>query len=361
MHIENFKVFADLVATKSFSKAGKLNGISQSAVSQQLRAMEAYIGAPAIDRSQKRLLLTREGETLFAAAREIAASHDRALSEIKALRGRVDGTIRLSTVHSIGLYELPEVLKRYLAEHPNVNFRIEYRRHNFVLDDVEHSAADFGLVAYPAADYENLVAIPFAEDCLVAVCAPEHPFAKRRSITFADLAGENFINYDRDIPTRKAVDRVCAAKRVALRNVMELDNVETIKRAVEVGVGLALVPAASVRQEFVRGTLVVVRLKDCFINRPLAVLHRRGFALTPAMKLFVDLMSLSSETTAGAQALFAGKVPAEDAGGAGATLANPPPAPLPEPPPAPPATQFSRNTARTRANQKHTTNERKHR
>jgi DNA-binding transcriptional LysR family regulator len=296
MHIENFKVFADLVATKSFSKAAKLNGITQSAASQQLRAMEAYVGAHIVDRSQKRFHLTPEGEVLHAAAKEMVGAYRFADAEIKAMRGRIDGTIRLSTIHSIGLYELPDVLKRYLAAHPNVNFRIEYRRHNNVIEDISsNNSADFGLVAYPSAA-DNLEIIPFAEDLLVAICSPLHALAKKRAATLAELAAEDFINYDRDIPTRKAVDRACAGKKVLLRNIMESDNVETIKRAVEVGVGIALVPSAAVRQELAQGTLIALRLTDCVINRPLAILHRKGFALTPAMKLFIKLMSLSSNT-----------------------------------------------------------------
>jgi DNA-binding transcriptional LysR family regulator len=290
MHIENLKVFADLVATKSFSKAAKFNGITQSAVSQQLRAMETHFNAPVLDRSQKRFQLTREGEVLYTAACEIMDIYSRADAEIKAMHGRIDGTIRLSTIHSIGLYELSGVLKDFLADYPRVNFRIEYRRNNAVLDDVAHNAFDFGLVAYPERTNEMEV-IPFAEDHLVVICARNHALAARSEVSLADLAAHNFINYDHDIPTRKAVDGACTRKQVQLNTVMESDNVETIKRAVEVGVGIALVPSTTARQELAQGTLVALRLKDCVINRPLAIIHRKGFVLTPAMQLFIQMMT----------------------------------------------------------------------
>jgi DNA-binding transcriptional LysR family regulator len=290
MHIENFKIFADLIETKSFSRAGKINGLSQSAVSQQLRAMETHFDVQILDRSQKRFHLTREGELLRTAAREILRAYTKMDSEIKAMRERVDGTIRLSTIHSIGLHELPVVLKRFLTKHPTVNFRIEYRRSNVVVEDVEHNASDFGLLAYPE-DVSGLEIIPFAEDVLIAICSPNHVFASRKDITLGDFAGQHFINYDSDIPTRKALDKAFEKKKIRPNTVMESDNVETIKRAVEVDVGLALVPSATVQQELVQGTLVGLKLRDCAVKRPLAIVHRKGFVLTPAMNVFIRMMA----------------------------------------------------------------------
>jgi DNA-binding transcriptional LysR family regulator len=171
-----------------------------------------------------------------------------------------------------------------------VDFRIEYRRSNVVVEDVVHNASDFGLLAYPD-NVSDLEVIPFAEDLLVAICSPRHDFASRKEITLGELAGQRFINYDSDIPTRKALDKAFQKRKIAPKTVMESDNVETIKRAVEVDVGVALVPSATVRQELVQGTLVGLKLRDCSIKRPLAIVHRKGFVLTPAMNVFIRMMS----------------------------------------------------------------------
>jgi DNA-binding transcriptional LysR family regulator len=290
MHIENFKVFADLVDTTSFSATGKMNDLSQSAVSQQLRAMETHFDVHILDRTLKRFHLTREGEELYKAARDILRPYYEITNRIKEMNARIDGVVRISAIHSIGLYELPDVLKRFLAAYDTVDFRVEYRRSNIVLEDVAHNAADLGLIAYPEP-MKHLDTIPFAEDQLIVVCSPRHPFAAKKDISLADLSGQRFIGFDQDIPTRKAVDQLLRDKGVEVNAVMETDNVETLKRAVEAEVGLALVPSSTIRQEAAQGTLVGLPIKDCRINRPLAVVHRPGFLLTPAMKLFIQMLS----------------------------------------------------------------------
>ena len=291
MHIENLKVFESLVATQSFSRTGKLHGITQSAVSQQLRALESHFGVQIVDRNQKVFRLTREGECLHAAAQNITHNYDILINDLKKMRHEVAGTIRLSTIYSIGLHELPPIVKHFLSKYRTVDVRIEYRRSNLVVEDVLRGDADLGLIAYPVKT-RDLEVIPFAEDCLVAICSPTHPLAKRKKIKVSELGDQRFIGFDHDIPTRKATDQFFREYGVKLVPIMEFDNIETLKRAVEVDVGLALVPATTVRQEVAQKTLVELSLEDCHIKRPLAIIHRKGFILTPAM---VRLVHASTE------------------------------------------------------------------
>ncbi len=128
MQIENFKIFADLVETKSFSKAAKLNSITQSAVSQQARAMERHFKTLLIDRSQKQFQLTREGMRVYESAKELLHAYDKLLSELQEMKKVISGTIRISTIYSIGLHELPPYIKKFLHDYPSVNVRVEYRR-----------------------------------------------------------------------------------------------------------------------------------------------------------------------------------------------------------------------------------------
>jgi DNA-binding transcriptional LysR family regulator len=139
MQIENFKIFADLVETKSFSKAAKLNGITQSAVSQQARAMERHFKALLVDRSQKQFQLTREGQRVYESAKDVLHAYEMLLSELQEMKKVVSGTIRISTIYSIGLHELPPYIKRFLHDFPSVNVRVEYRRSNLVYEDILHN------------------------------------------------------------------------------------------------------------------------------------------------------------------------------------------------------------------------------
>ncbi len=287
MQIDNFKVFADLVETKSFSKAAKLNSITQSAVSQQARAMERHFKTLLIDRSQKQFQLTREGQRVYEASKEILHDYEKLLSELQELKKVISGTIRISTIYSIGLHELPPYIKRFLQEYPAVNVRVEYRRSNLVYEDILHNAVDFGLVAFPTKT-RQIEMVPFREDQMVLICNPHHPLASLTEVDVRSLAGHKFIGFDPDIPTRKAIDSVFRDYRFEVEPVMEFDNVETVKRAVEIDAGIAIVPSATVQQEVQQGTLVSVPFKSKSFTRPLAILHRKGRVLTPAMRRFID-------------------------------------------------------------------------
>ena len=291
MQIENFKIFADLVETKSFSKSAKLNGITQSAVSQQARAMERNFKALLIDRSQKQFQLTREGQRVYESAKEILHTHDKLLSELQEMKKVISGTIRISTIYSIGLHELPPYIKKFLHDFPSVNVRVEYRRSNLVYEDILHNSVDFGLVAFPFK-HRQIEMLPFRNDHLILIAHPGHPLAKTGEIEMKQLAAQRFIGFDPDIPPRKAVDQIFRDNKLEIEPVMEFDNIETVKRAVEIDHGVAIVPQATVLQEVKQGTLVAIRFKGKDYTRPLAILHRTGRVLTPAMKKFIEILGL---------------------------------------------------------------------
>lgn len=290
MQIENFKIFADLVETKSFSKAAKLNGITQSAVSQQARSMERNFKTLMIDRSQKQFNLTREGQRIYEAAKEILHVYDKLGSELQEMKKVISGTIRISTIYSIGLHELPPYIKKFLHDYPSVNVRIEYRRSNLVYEDILHNSVDFGLVAFPQK-LRQIETVPFRNDRLVLITHPNHPLAKTGEVDLKTLSGHKFIGFDPDIPTRKAVDQIFRDNKLEVTPVMEFDNIETVKRAVEIDHGIAIVPQATVQQEIKQGTLVAIHFKGKEFTRPLAILHRKGRVLTPAMKKFIDVLN----------------------------------------------------------------------
>src|SRR5688500_2706330 len=192
MQIENFKIFADLVETKSFSKSAKLNGITQSAVSQQARAMERHFKTLLIDRSQKQFQLTREGQRVYDAAKEMLHTYEKLLSELQEMKKVISGTIRISTIYSIGLHELPPFIKKFLHDFPSVNVRVEYRRSNLVYEDILHNSVDFGLVAFPVKQQQNEI-LPFRNVHFVLIIQSHHPLSIRTETMSYDLYNQYFI------------------------------------------------------------------------------------------------------------------------------------------------------------------------
>jgi DNA-binding transcriptional LysR family regulator len=293
MHLETLQVFCDLVETGSFSAAASQNFITQSAVSQQVRALEARFDQPLIERTRGHIQPTPAGQVLYEAGKEITGRYRDLRERMQNVGNVVGGSVRLATVHSVGLYELSEPMKRFVKAYPQVNVHLEYSRSNKVFDDVLSGRIDLGIVAYPSRRAQIAV-VPFREDRLVLICATHHAFARRRSVTLKDLDGQPIVGYERDLPTRRAIDRVLRRKSVSVRYVMELDNIETIKRVVEVGAGLALVPQPSVKQEVKSRTLCAIPISDERMLRPLGIVHRQGRQFSPAVERFIAELKVAS-------------------------------------------------------------------
>jgi DNA-binding transcriptional LysR family regulator len=170
---------------------------------------------------------------------------------------------------------------------------VEYRRDNQVYENVLGNVVDLGLVAFPTRD-SRLEIVNLRSDKLVLICHPQHPFAERKSIKIKALSGQKFINYERDIPTRKALDKIFKQHRVTVDQVMQFDNIETVKRAVEIDSGVAIVPLETISQEIANETLKAVELENGAYSRALAVIYKKNKVLSPAIKQFIALLKEKS-------------------------------------------------------------------
>lgn len=289
MQIQTFKVFCDLAATKSFSKAADRNGITQSAVSQQVRAIEAQFSVKLIDRGRRVFCLTPEGEAFLASSREIVGTYDDLSTRMRELQDVVSGPLRIATIFSIGLHELPPYLKRFRRKFPMVGVQMDYRRSAQVYAAVQENRADVGLVAYPVSR-RGIVASIFWRDRLVAICAPSHALAYKRRTSLKELTGEKFIAFEPDLPTRRMVDRQLRHAGARVRVAHEFDNIETVKRAVEIENAISIVPHTSVLSEVEAGQLVSIEFEDDGMWRPLGTLIKKSSAGTPALREFLSLL-----------------------------------------------------------------------
>jgi DNA-binding transcriptional LysR family regulator len=289
VQIESLKVYCDLAETESFTKSAQINGVTQSAVSQQISALERHFKSILIERSKKKFRLTREGQLLYDYSKQILQIYESLHSRLQELKDIVSGTIRVSTIYSIGLHDLPPYLKKFLKAYPTVNVHVEYRRANQVYEDVLGNVVDIGLVAYPIKE-SRLEIVPLRKEPMVLICHPSHPLAKSKAVRLSALAGQKFIGFEPDIPTRKAIDRALRDNLVEVQHVMEFDNIETVKRAVEIEAGISIVPAQTVAQEVAKQTLAAVPLEGVDLTRPLAAIYKRNKVLSPAMKQFLSIL-----------------------------------------------------------------------
>ena len=288
MQFESLKAFCDLAESESFTKAAQINKVTQSAVSQTISALERHFKSLLIERSKKNFRLTPEGEVLYDYSKKILSGYDAIQSKMQELKNEISGELRVSAVYSIALHDLPPYVKRFLKEYPSVNLNIQFRREDGVYEDVVGNVVDLGLVVYPVPD-PKVEIVPLRKDPLVLACHPQNPLAKQKTIKIKALEGLKFVSFDSDLPTRKTIDRFLKEYGVSVKHVMQFDNIETIKRAVEIDSGVAIVPEETIRQELADHTLAAVRLEGNPM-RQLGAIYKKGKVLSPAMRLFIELL-----------------------------------------------------------------------
>jgi DNA-binding transcriptional LysR family regulator len=289
MQIETLKVFCDLVEGRSFSQAALRNFITQSAVSQQVKNLETRFNTTLLLRDGRSVAPTEAGRLLYSAGRQILDRYDHLQLELKSAGMEMAGSVRVATVYSVGLYEMSKVIKTFLKTYPKVNLHVEYSRANLVYEDLIKGTVDLGVVPYPKPR-KGIQIISLPADRLILICSPEHPFARRRHIEMRKLHGENFIAFEKDIPSRQALDQILQKDNIRVRIVMEFDNIETIKRSVEIGAGVSIVPLLSVQREVQNGALVQVQFTRQNFYRPLGAIIRGKRALSPAAQKLLSLL-----------------------------------------------------------------------
>ena len=292
MHIETLKVFCDLVDLESFSLAAERNFITQSAVSQQIRALEEKFKRRLLERirGRREVKLTPAGEVFYRESKHVLDAYETLQESLRGVVGKIGGTVKVSTVYSVGLHELPSKVREFMTKFPAAKIDLEYSRTTRVVRDVLSGTVELGVLAFPEPR-RGLTVIPMPDNRLVLIAPLEHEFAKRAKVKVADLNGQEFVLFERDVPTRKAMDRIFKTNGVEVKKVAEFDNIETIKRAVEVGFGLAIVPEPAVSEAKKAGTLAVIPLAEKYWVRSVGVIHRSDRNLSLAAKKFVELLT----------------------------------------------------------------------
>lgn len=311
MQLSSFKIFCDLIETGSFSRAAAVNDVTQSAVSQQLSGIEGRLGVTLIERGRRQFAITPEGEIFLDASRAILDIYNHLGDRLHDLRDVVAGDVKIASIFSVGLHELPPYLKEFRKDHPDVEVKVEYRRSQQVYEEVLAGLVDFGLVAYPQRR-QGLVEETFCRDRLVIICPPAHRLAGRESAPLSELKGERFISFESDLPTRRMIDRQFRDRDVGVVRAMEFDNVETVKRSVIIEEGISIVPENTVRDEVRSGMLSAVPIVEPEMWRPVSILTKRNRTRSPAQKAFIQLLRASvtdenADPVCGDGSLVAGK------------------------------------------------------
>jgi len=271
------------------SKGAANCGISQSAASQHVQEVERRLGVILLDRSKRPLELTPAGKLYFDFCRDVLRREEELGLELGSLKDRVEGTLRVASIYSIGLSEMSHLRELFAIRYPAVSLQVDYMRPEKVYDAVINDTADLGLVSYPEAGRE-ISAIPWRTEEMHVAVHPSHPFALRSEIYPSDLNGQSFVGFDEDLSIRRELDRFFRAKGIEVNMVMHFDNIQTIKEAVALGTGISILPARTMQAEIAQGTLAAVRLDAPGLVRPLGVLHRKRKKFSSAAQAFLEML-----------------------------------------------------------------------
>jgi DNA-binding transcriptional LysR family regulator len=289
MHVETLRVFCDLAELQSFSKTAEKNLLSQSAISQQLAHLELAFRCQLVDRKKRPIELTKAGQVFYGAAQEMLDRYERLKSELNALKATAGNRINIAAIFSIGMHTLPQYVKSFMAAHPNVNVHVEYFSARRIYELVLAGEIDIGLVAVPKRDKRSEVH-EFEEEPLVLACSPKHPFAAESHVDIHQLQFERFIAFDKEAPTRQWVDDILQRYNIVVRTVMEFDNIETVKRAVEINSGVSILPRTAILQEVNEGTIKAIPFSNENFIRPTGIIVRKNRVLSQSARNFIELL-----------------------------------------------------------------------
>jgi DNA-binding transcriptional LysR family regulator len=289
MHLRNVEIFCDTVAHRSFSKAAEMRGVSQPAVSQAIHQIEDRLGVTLIDRSQRPLELTPAGRVYYEGCRKLLDDYRELEDQVQQFNGRVSGRVRVASIYSVGLLQMTAHVREFEHRFPDVELRLDYLHPDEVYSRVRSDEADIGLVSFPR-DGGDISCIPWQEQEMGLVVPPRHRLAELSGVKLSELDGEDFVGFTDDLTIRRETDRLLKKYRVAVTVIHEFDNVENLKRAVEIGAGVSILPLASVRRETESGLLRAIPFLDVQFTRPLGIIHKRHKHLSTAAERFVELL-----------------------------------------------------------------------
>jgi DNA-binding transcriptional LysR family regulator len=287
MQLESLRLFCDVVRLRSFSRAAEEHFVSQSAASQAIQQIEQHLGVSLIDRTKRPFVVTPEGDTFYEACRTLLDGWEKAKAEIGAVKARVDGTVRVAAIYSVGLHDVSRHMQQFMSLYPAARVELECLHPHKVVEAVVRDEADVGIMSYPPTD-RALTVVPLRQEPMAFVAYPSHPLARRRSVPVAQLDGEAFVAFDPGLTIRKAIDRALRQHNVRVDIKMEFDNIETIKQAIMIKAGVSILPRHTVQMEAGVRTLAVLPLDIPDLVRPVGIIHRRQKPLTPTASRFVQ-------------------------------------------------------------------------
>lgn len=290
--MQTLRLFADVARCHSFSEAAAQHGITQSAASQRIGALEKRLGVQLLDRSVRPLALTEAGQQFFDGCAELIQQYDELERRVVGMQGEPEGTVRVSAIYSAGIELLNFLREQFEQTHPRIAVELRYDQPEAVYGAVREFECDLGIVSYPDR-WPRTNWLALRDEVMAVICRPDHPLARRQRVHAGDLSPYEMVSFDLDLPVARQIRRFLRDNGGAPRVTDSFDNIDTIKSAVAVTQRFAILPQRTVSREIAGGALTAIPLEPTLV-RPLGILfrrrHRQAPVFSPAAQQFVDYL-----------------------------------------------------------------------
>ena len=288
MDLHQLRGFYEIARTRSFTRAADKLFLSQPAISLQIKALEDELGKALFDRKRREIRLTEAGEVLFKYVQQIFDGLEDARNEIAALDKEVSGRLVVGTSDTNCTYILPDVLEEFRRCYPGVDLDIRNRISPEIANLVATDEVDIGLVTLPVR-HRDVQEHSLLERQDVLICRPDHRLGGRKRMRLADIRPFPLLVLERGSTSRQLLDAALVKGHVCPLIAMELGGIEVLKRFVEIGLGLAVVPQVAIAAEVERGQLHAIRLTGLPASR-VGWIERRGRMRSAAASAFIELI-----------------------------------------------------------------------
>jgi DNA-binding transcriptional LysR family regulator len=288
MDIKTARIICDLLELRNFSKVAKKHKVSQSAISQKLAQIEMANKCQIFNRKHRPFIPTKAGELFYKACKDILERYEKLNTDINTL-AKFPSQFNIDTILSIGMYTLQPYIKIFMARYPKVKLNIEYYEANQIYNRILSGDSDIGIVAVPQKK-RNINVYTFKDEPLVLACSIEHSLANEAAVDIHKLQDKDFIAFNKNIPTRKLTDSILKQYNVCVNIKKEFDNIETIKRAVEINAGISILPQTAMIQELANGTLKAIPFSNERFVRPTGMLIKKTEKLNPLAQYYLEIL-----------------------------------------------------------------------
>jgi len=247
-----------------------------------------------IDRSCRPWKLTPDGQIFYNGCREVLEAYETLEAKLRGDQAATNTPVRVAAIYSVNLHDMSRCVRRFNELRPQARVELEYLHPGRVCERVLNDEVDLGIISFPHGR-RGLSVIPWRDEPMVVACHLQHPLARATRIKVNLLAGEPFVGFDANLIIRKKVDAFLREHGVEVKVVLTFDNIEAVKRAVEIGSGVAILPRPTLEHELQANTLAAVPFAAQDFVRPLGIVYRRGRCLPPNAEAFIALLKNGGE------------------------------------------------------------------